>query len=962
MAYNAFISYSHASDSTLAAALQSALHRFAKPWYKLRGLHVFRDQTNLAVNPALWSTIREALDQSQFLILLASPAAAASPWVAKEAGYWISRNGTSHVLIVHTGGTLAWDRESSAFNKSETSALPSDLLQSFSEEPLFVDLLPAGEAASHRRFSMREPQFHEAVLQLASTLRNRPKDELDGEDIRARRHTRWIAASACTIILVTGLFAWREGKATAEEMNRNLAATLAANSAQILSDYPDETRQAALLAIESTRRYPSVRGNQALRSAVSLLPASAQFYKADDGDPEERVRDMAFSPRGDMLAVVRDNGSTQLIDVANHKSAGYLGPDKEPAAHIELAPKPQDGSLEGDNSDNAVSVAFDATGLLVATAVRDGFVHVWSRKDGREVLRIFHAAPVSQVGFHPQANELFTAADDGQIRIFDIARKEMIAGFDCRSKIASAAYSPDGKFLAALSSDGPVYLFDLRERKLARKLFGGGEAALHLAFSSDGKRLATAMGSFAFVWDLATGQQLLKATHSESLEELPTIDWIIDAALSPNGKYLAYASRSDALARIWNVETGRQILTLQHGSPVTAVIFDANGAQLSTASYDGTSRVWEIPSGREIERSSHAGGAEVVTFSAESGRVASGGMDGSISISDMRRAHNPVVFHLPRGLRSLAFSPDDRHVALGARSAQYERLVRIGDTAGNVVRDIEGNGLSFDKLFFLDVNRLVGKWSTQLDMIDIQSASMKHLKVPELYSDIRIDPSGRVLASPSEQRTDLYNLPELQKVSSVPGTPKHLLFTTAGGKLLAFDTTQPPKQFRIDIWNVARKASEARITLPLALTSVASNPAGTILFTAEGSNLQAWEVPRGKQRFALSGDSAIRMIVPDPSSAAFATVTEAHLTVRDATTGTPLAEVPSTAAAAFSPSGRYLLTKVDDRSAALWLWRSSDLTQQACTRLSSNLSRAEWSQWLPKQPYRLTCPNLPAGK
>jgi hypothetical protein len=51
MAYNAFISYSHTADAALAAALQSALDSFARPWYKLRALHIFRDQTNLAVNP-----------------------------------------------------------------------------------------------------------------------------------------------------------------------------------------------------------------------------------------------------------------------------------------------------------------------------------------------------------------------------------------------------------------------------------------------------------------------------------------------------------------------------------------------------------------------------------------------------------------------------------------------------------------------------------------------------------------------------------------------------------------------------------------------------------------------------------------------------------------------------------------------------------------------------------------------
>jgi hypothetical protein len=82
------------ANSALPQA-RAALHRFAKPWYKLRALHIFRDQTNLAGNPALWSSIREALDQSLFYILLASPEAAVSPWVALEAEYWIPKGAAS---------------------------------------------------------------------------------------------------------------------------------------------------------------------------------------------------------------------------------------------------------------------------------------------------------------------------------------------------------------------------------------------------------------------------------------------------------------------------------------------------------------------------------------------------------------------------------------------------------------------------------------------------------------------------------------------------------------------------------------------------------------------------------------------------------------------------------------------------------------------------------------------------
>jgi hypothetical protein len=267
-AYNAFISYSHTADGALAAALQSSLHSFAKPWYKLRALHIFRDQTNLAVNPALWSSIREALDQSLFFILLASPEAAASPWVRKEAEYWISKNGSSHVLLVLTGGTLQWDRASASFLPGSTTALPASLLHSFPEEPLYLDLAWARDGTAPLR--MREPRFHEATLQLAATLHHRPKDELDGADIRSQRHTRYLAASGLIAIVVASLFAFRQTRLSREESVQNLAARLAATSAKVLADNPDRAREAALLAIESNRLRPSFEANSALRAAVTL--------------------------------------------------------------------------------------------------------------------------------------------------------------------------------------------------------------------------------------------------------------------------------------------------------------------------------------------------------------------------------------------------------------------------------------------------------------------------------------------------------------------------------------------------------------------------------------------------------------------------------------------------------------------------------------------------------------------
>ena len=75
---DAFVSYSHAVDGKLAPALQTGLQQFAKPWYRLRALRVFRDDANLSVTSSLWSDIRRALDSARFFILLASPGARAS--------------------------------------------------------------------------------------------------------------------------------------------------------------------------------------------------------------------------------------------------------------------------------------------------------------------------------------------------------------------------------------------------------------------------------------------------------------------------------------------------------------------------------------------------------------------------------------------------------------------------------------------------------------------------------------------------------------------------------------------------------------------------------------------------------------------------------------------------------------------------------------------------------------------
>jgi len=65
---------------------------------------------------------------------------------------------------------------------------------------------------------------------------------------------------------------------------------------------------------------------------------------------------------------------------------------------------------------------------------------------------------------------------------------------------------------------------------------------------------------------------------------------------------------------------------------------------------------------------------------------------------------------------------------------------------------------------------------------------------------------------------------------------------------------------------------------------------------------------------------------------------------------------------AFSPDGRWVAYSDWSEQVRVWLWQPDDLINQACSRLSRNLSQAEWETYFPPgMPYHQTCPNLPPG-
>jgi hypothetical protein len=291
--YHGFISYSHEVDGRLAVALQSSLHRFARPVLRLRALRVFRDQASLAGDPALWPALEAALSRSRFFILLASTRAAESPWVGREVAYWRAHNSSRSVLIVLTDGEVAWDEAAGDFDWRTTTALPAGLGGAFTDAPRWVDLRWA-RAVEHP--SLRNPQFRDAIADIAAPLHGVRKDELVGEDVRQYRRARRLARSAvatlalllaaATVAAVLAVNARNEAR---READLATSRQLAAEGPLHLSERPD---RALLLAVEAYHRAhtaeaagslvqalvdrPYMRGFMWPRVAVTAGPAASQ--------------------------------------------------------------------------------------------------------------------------------------------------------------------------------------------------------------------------------------------------------------------------------------------------------------------------------------------------------------------------------------------------------------------------------------------------------------------------------------------------------------------------------------------------------------------------------------------------------------------------------------------------------------------------------------------------------------
>jgi WD40 repeat protein len=460
------------------------------------------------------------------------------------------------------------------------------------------------------------------------------------------------------------------------------------------------------------------------------------------------------------------------------------------------------------------------------------------------------------------------------------------------SVVFSVAYSPDGKRLASVAR-GFVKVWDARTGHELLTLPGGGGG---VAFSPDGKRLACGVATWDLtkrfsgagevkVWDAQTGQELLALQGAGR-----------NVAFSPDGKRLASASWDDQTVRVWDAQTGQELLSLKGGGG--RVVFSPDGKRLASGVWwfgetkPGGVKVWDAQTGQELL--SLKGGGFGLAFSPDSKRLASA-TERAVKVWDAQTGQELLDFkgHTHTVL-SVAFSPDGTRLASG------------------------------------DADGMVKVWDAQTGQ---EPLSFK-AHTDRVYI-VAFSPDGKRLASASEDRTvkvwDATTSPEPRRFSEYTGVVSGVAFSPDGKRLASSrlpGPIRPGDPREVKVWDA--QTGQELLTIKGGGESPVFSPDGKRLATVTGRDrtVQVWDGQTGQELLSLKsggsggGDVAFS---PDGKRLACGGYQGKDPTVQmwDAQTGQVLFSLKGHSSyvysVAFSPDGKRLASaSFDDQTVKVW--------------------------------------------
>jgi WD40 repeat protein len=905
--YDAFISYSHATDGKLAPALQSGLQRMAKPWYRIRALRVFRDESALSTNPQLWTSIQAALDESEWFVLLASPDAVHSEWVNRELEYWLTNKSADRFLPAVTDGTWEWV----GGRLVGTAVLPA-LSREVSEEPRHLDLRWAHSEAD---LDLHNTRFRDAVAQLAAPMHGVAKDDLESEDVSLQRRARRLARGAViTLALLTGV-AVLFGVVAVRANNRAQASAREARHQATVADSQRLAAQAQplaagnfdlalLLAVEARRLDDSVASRGALEAVLS------------SGARLQRVVQLA----SDSTANVSTDG--RLLAVGN--SQGDVTVRNVSSGHV---------LTEFADGGRAVSfLAFSRDGHTLAVS-RYGGVDLRSVTTGRTVGRPLIWRDTAALGlfFSPDGNQLAGTDERGDIvdwQLTSTVRAARVLSRPNPALTTAFTWSRDSRTFAVLDTNGTITAWDLATtppppQQIPTTNFACPQA---MAFAPDGRTLVVGLADGRIgLFDLATRRQL----GSPMGDPGPCISWF---ASSPDGSTLAAVTATGTVTQ-WDVVHRRQRAAPLAGIGATTTSGLLGADDMLTTLAPGTIDVWRLGTvgpalGRTI---AHMTGGTAGIFLSH---------DGSLAFISGSRAPQWILYDMRRG-RILAVHPKTDiigHVSWNPDAT----MIAIGRTDGTI------------RLVDRTTGRTRGVFASHRGPVTV----------------ITFSPDGRLMGSGGTDGTvPVWNL-ATRRLDGAPFRASGSVYGTAfspDGKNLALASTEGT----LTIYDVGTHRAIHTYDSHEPLISLAYSPDGKTLAVSGFSGTRLFDAATGQPvGEPLAGHSGVVTAVSfsgDGSTLASSSI-DGTVTLYDVASRQPIGDPLNAGYAGgagtttLSPDGRVLVTAYGDGHVVIWDVDPAAWQQRACALAGRNLTRDEWRQYLGSRPYEMTCAQWPAGQ
>ena len=265
---------------------------------------------------------------------------------------------------------------------------------------------------------------------------------------------------------------------------------------------------------------------------------------------------LGFSKDGKLMATLDPGGSLSLLNVAT----------QEPIEEFQLAPA-------RFRRPGTVAISRDLS--TIAETLDDGKVRLWNTQT-RETRNLqVSESGLNMVALSADGRDLITWGFAQPTRWWDLRTG---TNMNVATETRNALFSPDGQTAALFSRDRPVELWDVPTRTLRLKLEDSSSAGPAADFSPDGRVLVTSSGftdveDAIELWNARTG----KLEGAFKGHKQP----VFSLAFSPDGKSLASAS-DDSTLRLWNVATQQEMLSIRRlGGALSGLRFSPDGRILA---------------------------------------------------------------------------------------------------------------------------------------------------------------------------------------------------------------------------------------------------------------------------------------------------------------------------------------------------------------------------------------------